>query len=195
MRQALIESYINQLRTSFGRLRTPVAEDELRALYDNKDYAGMVGHIQKTLRLDLTMRLGLVNQGGPVGCPAWIVAPVPMPMYGTQEFRRLTITMYLRKAFLARVSFDEVVMVIAHELCHVVLNATTHPLRRQEEAVDLTAMLLGFRDFYVTGCRTVRRQVLSPAEQRAGYEGHEIRSQGYLTQEEVGHAATYMTYR
>jgi hypothetical protein len=194
MRQALVESYINQLRASFGRLRTPVTEEELRALYDTGDYAGMVSHIQRTLRLDVTMRLGLVNKGGP-NAPAWVEAPVPMPMYGTAEFRQLIITMYLRKAFLARGSFDEVVMAIAHELCHVVLDAIAHPLQNQEEAVDLTAMLLGFRDFYVTGCRSVRRKILSPAERLAGYEVYQISSQGYLTQEEVSHAATYMTYR
>lgn len=194
MRQALIESYINQLRASFGKLRTPVAEEALRTLYDAKDYAGMVYCIQTILRLDLTMRLGLVNSGGP-NAPAWVEAPVPMPTYGTPAFRQLTVTMYLRKTFLAMSTFEWVVMAIAHELCHVVLDAIAHPLRRQEEAVDLTAMLLGFRDFYVTGCRSVRKQALPLADRLAGYEAYRISSQGYLTHEEVSHAATYMTYR
>jgi hypothetical protein len=195
MRQALVESYIDRLRASFGKIRVPVAEEELRTLYDIRDYAGMVYHIQTILRLDLTMRLGLVNSGGPRGAPAWINRPPSMPMYGTAAFRRQVITMYLRKNFLVEVPFDAVVTAIAHELCHVVLDATGHPLKSQEEAVDLTAMLLGFRDFYVTGSRTVRRQQLSWAEQLAGYEAYQISSVGYLTQEEISHAAMYMTYR
>lgn len=190
MRQALVESYIDQLRASFGKLRTPVEDEQLRALYVAGEYGRMVYYIQSVLHLDLTMRLGLVNSGGPSRAPAWIEAPVPMPTYGTVAFRQLTVTMYVRKVFLTEGGFEGVVVAIAHELCHLVLNATAHPLRKQEEAVDLTAMLLGFRDFYVTGCQSVRKKVLS-----ADYELYEIRSRGYLTQEEVSHAATYMTYR
>lgn len=193
MRQALVESYIDRLRVSFGQIRTPIAEERLRALYDAKDYGRMVYHIQTALRLDLTVRLGLVNKGGP-NAPAWISGSVPMPMYGTEAFRQEVVTMYIRKSFLAEVLFDTVVMAIAHELCHVVLNATGHPLREQEEAVDLAAMLLGFRDFYVTGCRTVRKQQVSRAMKLAGYDAYEVSSVSYLTQEEISHAATYMTY-
>lgn len=194
MRQALVESYIDRLRASFGKLRRPVAEEELRALYDAKDYSGMVYYVQTALHLDLTVRLGLVNKGGP-NAPAWINGSVPMPMYGTAAFRQEVVTMYIRKTFLAEVPFDTVVTAIAHELCHVVLNATGHPLREQEEAVDLTAMLLGFRDFYVTGCRVVRRQQLPLADRLASYQAYWVSSVGYLTQEEISHAATYMTYR
>lgn len=194
MRQAFLESSIDQLLASFGELRPPVVEEELRTLYDVKNYAGMVSYIQTTFCLDLTMRLGLMNSGGP-NAPAWIDVPTPMPVYGTTAFRKLTITMYLRKTFLQSSSFEGVVMAIAHELCHVVLNATAHPLRRQEEAVDLTAMLLGFRDFYVTGCRFVQRQESSRANRFAGYEAYWVSSYGYLTPEEVSHAALYMTYR
>lgn len=194
MRQALVESYIDRLRASFGKLRNPVAEEELRALYDAGEYGRMVHHIQTALHLDLTVRLGLVNSGGP-NVPAWIVGAHSLPMYGTAAFRQREVTMYVRKTFLAEVPFDTVVTAIAHELCHVVLYSTQHPLRYQEEAVDLTAMLLGFRDFYVTGCRIVRRQQLSQADQLAGYQAYQVSSVGYLTQEEISHAATYMTYR
>jgi len=38
---------------------------------------------------------------------------------------------------------------IAHELSHIVLSEIGHPLADSEEAVDLTAMLLGYRDIYV----------------------------------------------
>jgi hypothetical protein len=193
VRKNLIESYIDSLRASLGPVRQPIAEEILRSLHDKKDYAGMVGHVKSSFHLDTGIRLGLVKKGGP-DAPAWVEQPVDMPMFGTSQFRQLIITMYIRKSFLAVVGFEEVVCAIAHELSHVVLNSIQHPLRRQEEAVDLTAMLLGFRDFYVTGCRSVRN-VSSQEDVRAGRRAIETRIQGYLTYEEVGHAATYMTYR
>ena len=78
-------------------------------------------------------------------------------------------------------------MAVAHELCHVVLNGMRHPLQSQEEVVDLTAMMLGFRDFYMTGCTYV---LPGNDPQRIN-----IMRQGYLTTEEVGYAAHHMTFR
>ncbi|MFA6969521.1 MAG: hypothetical protein WC217_02910 [Candidatus Paceibacterota bacterium] len=193
MRKNLVESYIDSLKASLGPVRRPIAEENLRSLHENKDYAGMVGHVKSSFHLDTGIRLGLVKKGGPEA-PAWVEQPVHMPMFGTSQFRQLIITMYLRKSFLAVVGFEEVVCAIAHELSHVVLNSIHHPLCRQEEAVDLTAMLLGFRDFYVTGCRSVR-DVSTPQDIHDGRKVIETKTQGYLTLEEVSYAAEYMTFR
>ncbi len=190
MRKNLVESYVDKLCASFGPVRTPVVEEKLRILYDAKDYEQMICHIRSILNLDMRVLLGLVNKGGP-NAPAWITMPNHMPILGTSAFRALTVTMYLRKSFLAEGSFEEVVIAIAHEFSHVVLSAVGHSLREQEEAVDLTAMLLGFRDFYLTGCRSVREQKQSSGDFRT----YEIKNAGYLTFEEVSHAVTYMTFR
>lgn len=178
MRKALIKSYVDQLRASFGRVRLPIEEEKLRSLYDEREYRGMVCHIRSVLCLDVPIRLGLVNKGGLPNTPAWI--EMPMQMFGVGLFGQRTVTMYIRKTFLAESVFEQVVLAIAHELCHIVLYGTGHVLAKQEEAVDLTAMLLGFRDFYVTGCRSSNRGVISTV--------------GYLTPEEVSYAAEYMTY-
>jgi hypothetical protein len=179
MRKALIESYVNQLRASFGKVRLPIEEEKLRFLYDEREYGAMVHHIKTILCLSMPIRLGLVNKGGP-NAPAWIERPPYMFLFGAWLSQRRTVTMYLRKTFLAESGFEQVVLAIAHELSHLVLYGTGHTLRDQEEAVDLTAMLLGFRDFYVTGCRISSRYQVSVV--------------GYLTPEEVGYAAEYMTY-
>ena len=194
MRTALIESYIRQLRASFGPVKTPVAEEELRVLYDAKDYAGMIRHIQGVLRLDMKVRLGLVNKGG-LDAPAWVERPKPMPIYGSAAFRQTIVIIYLRKSFLRDGTFEEVVLAVAHELCHIVLDAIGHTLADKEEAVDLTAMLLGFRDFYTTGCQTVRARKSSWLDWLCGNESYQIRKHGYLSFDEVRHAATYMTFR
>lgn len=190
MRREMIESYIDQLRRSFGPICRPVAEEELYELYRAEDYARMIYHIQTALHLDLRLRLGLVNRGGP-NFPAWVVGYRSMPMYGTAAFRQLCVTIYLRKTFLQRASFEEVVIAMAHELSHIVLESTYHHLRREEEAVDLTAMLLGFRDFFLTGSSTIRDRHHS-LDGTVKYKELHL---GYLTPEEVSYASTYMTCR
>ena len=60
--------------------------------------------------------------------------------------------MFIKKSFLDEDRFEQVVMAIAHELSHIVLHGLNHPLRECEVAVDLTAMILGYRDFYLDGC-------------------------------------------
>jgi hypothetical protein len=62
-----------------------------------------------------------------------------------------TIKLFIRKSFLWENDYDTIAVVIAHELSHVVLNSIHHPLRTEEKAVDLTAMLLGFSKLYLTG--------------------------------------------
>ncbi len=181
MRHALVESYVRQLRSSLQATAVPVEEDMLRSLYDRRSYGGLVGVIKKIMHLELRIRLGLVNNGGP-NAPAWVQCPDPMPLYGSSEFCKIEVPLYLRKSFLREVEFEQVVCAIAHELAHVVLHSLRHPLRTEEEAVDLTAMLLGFRDFYMTGCVQ-------------SFRGHVVYQQGYLSEKEICYAAHYMTFR
>jgi len=55
--------------------------------------------------------------------------------------------MYVRRAFLENSSFESVVFAIAHELAHIVLDATGNELFKNERAVDITAMVLGFAEY------------------------------------------------
>jgi hypothetical protein len=196
IRTQMILSYLAQLRQSLGA-RHPILLDQLRNLYHAQDYAGMVKFVRDGMGLQLRVRVGLVNQGGLAGAPAWVSRPTPMPSYGTVEFRETLVTVFLRKSFLNESNFEKVVMAIAHELSHVVLDAVGHGLRECEEAVDLTAMLLGYRDVYVAGSEylevrpasawesfrlSLRRRIL-------GVQTRAFQSLGYLTPEEVRYAA------
>jgi len=107
-----------------------------------------------------------------------------MPLLGTPTFKQTLATVFLSKSFLMRANFDQVVLAVAHEIAHIVLNGTNHALRDQETAVDLTAMLLGYRDFYVGGCESVR------VERRwfSRVETHAHQRYGYLTPDEVRYA-------
>ena len=184
IRTHMIQSYLGQLRDAFGNTRQPVAKDQLRTLYAAQDYTGMVRIVRDSMRLDLRIRVGLVNEGGPSGAPAWVSRPKPMPRYGSTEFTQTLVTVFLRKSFLQGRNFEQVVMAIAHELSHIVLDGIGHALRECEEAVDLTAMLLGYRDVYVDGSEYL--EIRSSSEKRT------FQSLGYLTPEEVRYAAVIL---
>ncbi|TSC71633.1 MAG: hypothetical protein G01um101470_535 [Parcubacteria group bacterium Gr01-1014_70] len=157
MRREMIETYIRKLSSAFGGIRPPVKKERLLELHTKKDFTGMVGFIRTTLSLDdIRMRVGLVTAGGLAGnIPAWVSFPNPMPIYATPAFKHTLVTIFLRKAFLNQRPFEMVVVAIAHELSHIVLEAIGHTLMKKEEAVDITAMLFGYRNFYRVGCRMV----------------------------------------
>lgn len=198
LRAEMIQAYIGQLRASLGAMK-PIDETELRELFGKNDYTGMVKIIRDKLGLDLRVRVGIVNDGGPVGAPAWITAPKPMPRFGTAAFRQTLVTVFLRKTFLSNHTFEQVVIAIAHELSHIVLFGTNHRLQDREEAVDLTAMLLGYRDLYVAGsfCEVGPTSFwgrINPLSEKrvAGVQGRIYRTLGYLTPEEVRYAAVIL---
>lgn len=153
MRTKMIESYIEKLSASLGGIRPLIPPEKLRELHEKKDFTGMVGYIRTTLNLGLRIRVGFVNSGGPTKAPAWIVIPNPIPPYGTRKFNETRVTIHLRKLFLKKSTLETKVTVIAHELSHVVLASIHHELKNREEAVDLTAMILGYRDFFRIGCQ------------------------------------------
>ncbi len=198
IRADMIQSYIAQLRASLGKMK-PVNEERLRELFGRQDYTGMVKVIRDNMGLGLRVRVGIVNEGGPVGAPAWVSAPKPMPRFGTAEFQRTLVTVFLRKTFVSSHYFEEVAIAIAHELSHIILFGINHSLQEREEAVDLTAMLLGYRDLYVAGsfCEvrpvSFRQRLGLFIERRfEGVERRTYRTFGYLTPDEVRYAAVIM---
>ncbi|MGJ5036715.1 hypothetical protein ACQR13_21635 [Bradyrhizobium sp. HKCCYLRH3059] len=177
-------------------MQMPIALDQLKRQHRDQDYIEMVKFVRNSMKLELRVRVGLVSSGGPSKAPAWVSRPVPMPSFGTPEFRQTTATIYLRRSFLQQSSCAVVTMAIAHELAHLVLDSTSHPLHGSEQAVDLTAMLLGYRDIYLDGGRYneirprsvhafIIRQ-LSALFLRT--EVHEIYTVGYLSPEEIQYA-------
>jgi hypothetical protein len=170
---AHIGSVIDQLRQHLPHV-PPIAARRLKALHKSRDYEGMVRLIRSAMSLDVRLLVGWVSSGGPkemAQAPAWVELPANMPFYGTPEFKKLSIRLFLRKEFLESHSYDKVGIAIAHELSHVVLDSIHHPLRKEEKAVDLTAMLLGFSRLYMVAAHTSKGTL------------------GYLTSSELGAAA------
>ena len=129
--------------------------------------------------------------------------PRPMPRYGSPEFKLTLFTVYLRKSLLSGSNFEQVLATIADELSHIVLSGIGHPLADCEEAVYLTAMLLGYRDIYVS---TANYSEVGPSkffdklrfEIKRAFSGNRVRQYqwlGYLRPEEVCFAAKQMGRR
>jgi hypothetical protein len=177
---AEVSDWITQLSRSLGGAKPPVETSELFALFIKRDLTGLVRVVKVGLGLDLKMRVGLVNSGGNPASPAWIRMPNPMPPYGTKAFKNVVATLYIRKEFFGDYNFESIVCAIAHEMSHVILEATGHPLSDNEKAVDLTAMLSGFAELYVRGITY--------------HDFGESRTYkvGYLSASEVEHAASLM---
>jgi hypothetical protein len=157
----------------------------LKSLHAAQDYQGMLELIKKTMNIDGRLIVAWVNSGGPKemkDAPAWIQMPKDMPFYGTTEFREAPITMFIRKSFLQESTYDQAAIMLAHELSHIVLNSLRHSLRGCEKAVDLTAMLLGFRQLYESACHK---------ETRSGNR-IKVDTIGYLTLDEVLRANTIL---
>jgi hypothetical protein len=169
-----IKNYLDQLRAVLPCV-PPISAEPLRSLHAAQDYKGMVQFIKKAMNIaDVTFQVfwvtDVAQQGHEQHAPAWILLPeLPdrLPFYGTKEFKETSLKIFFRKSFLKR-PYDQVAIVIAHELSHVVLDSIRHPLFREEKAVDLTAMLLGFRRLYLSGAHTETSRVgyLSDAEVR-----------------------------
>lgn len=151
-RESVIRRHIQEIKSVLGNARPPVAIDDpiLQGLHRTKDYAGMVRVIRNHMRLKLRIRVGFAHHDdqGPRGAPAWVQIPNTMPYYGSRELDNFVITMFIRKSFLSRERYETIVTAIAHELSHVLLKCVGNKLWDNEEAVDVTAMFMGYRYFY-----------------------------------------------
>jgi hypothetical protein len=151
-----VSNYLAQLQLLLPCV-PPVPVKALKALRAQRDYKGMIRLIKTAMNVEPDLRILWVPEGVATDesrrdAPAWVNLPAEMPTYGSAAFKELRLDICLRRSFLDQSTYDQIAIVIAHELSHIVLSSIKHPLRECEKAVDLTAMLLGFRRLYVSGC-------------------------------------------
>lgn len=172
-----VEAYIDQLRQVLPYV-PPIPVQEIKALHRKRDLGGIVKLVRKTMNVNVRLTLHWTDQVHG-NAPAWILLPKKMPYYGTPEFAKIGIDMFIRKSFAEARPYNEFAMAVAHEFSHVILDSIHHPLRREEKAVDLTAMLLGFSYLYRRGAHTT---------ERVGLNRFANRTLGYLSERELNAA-------
>ena len=152
----------------------------------------------------------MYRSGAPVEAPAWVIPPYIVPMYGTPQFSEALFHMGFQASFVNEDSFATLVFAIAHELSHIVLNSVAHSLRRDEKAVDLTAMHFGFAEVYAEGKTRVVEKREIKHKQYTGRIGsildvfdlnqtittyHSVVGRvGYLTEQEMYRACAMLAY-
>ncbi|MFZ2154238.1 MAG: hypothetical protein WAV16_03340 [Candidatus Moraniibacteriota bacterium] len=173
-----IRNYIKSLVTSFGIRENISSEtlEKLRMLHKNCQPSACIGEIKSFLNLNLTLKIGylnskpdnekmakLINENNPYpgsllqpqdiyleNSAAFVIRSSHLPLYGTSYFDNFKILIFIFKWF-ANGPFESFVYGIAHELTHIVLDATRHPLNDNEVAVDLGTMVFGFSDIIKIG--------------------------------------------
>ena len=173
-----VRKYMQQLRQMLPYV-PPIDLTALKRLHVARDHKGIIRLVKRLMNIEaVTFQVFWVPDGAasnvPKDVPAWVELPREMPLYGSKEFKEMTIKMFFRKSFFQQ-AYDQAAFAVAHELSHVVLESIRHPLRKCEKAVDMTAMLLGFGQLYEMTCHQ---------ERRVGNQIN-IKTLGYLTREEA----------
>jgi hypothetical protein len=150
-----VKAYIDQLRQALPYV-SPIPVQQIKAMHRKRDLGRIVKLVRNTMNVNVRLTLHWTDQVRG-DAPAWVLLPEKMPYYGTPEFAKIGVHMFIRKSFAEARPYNEFAMAIAHEFSHVVLDSIHHPLRREEKAVDLTAMILGFSYLYRRGAHTVER--------------------------------------
>jgi hypothetical protein len=144
-----LKLWLYSIRRVFGPARPPYPPGSLERLHAAGDISGMVSELKSYFNLEMQFRVGRVSSGGLKGHDMWVKMPLLMPPRHTALSRNLTIDIMVRRTFLQRAPAEVFVVTLAHEFGHVMLNSCYHEFREEERVVDLTAMHLGFRDYFV----------------------------------------------
>jgi hypothetical protein len=182
LRDIDVEAYVDQLREWVPYV-PPVSVEKIKALHEKGDFGAVVKHIRSTMNVGVNLTLHWTCGPPPKGleeAKAWIRLPENMPYYGTAAFKEMKLDIFVLKSTRDASTYDEFAITIAHELSHVVLESIQHPLRTEEKAVDLTAMILGFSYLYRTAAHT---------SCRVGYDQVQYKQNVYLTERETNAAA------
>lgn len=151
MREQQIRAWLASLERSFKQPYPLVNIAPLYRSFREKRYTDFIAGIRDQLKLsDIGLRIQYIKSGGNPNRVAWVSVPNNMPMYGSEAFKNLKLDMTVRKEFLELGDFAVALMIISHEMSHIVLDSLHHELQFTEPAVDLTAMYLGFRQAFIT---------------------------------------------
>lgn len=157
-KHADIKLHIDELIQSLGGGAVQgINPRTLKKLYKERNFAAMLGWIKNSMRLDLRIGLRVVEDDKHKR-PMWIEWTNRIPSIGTMDFRSTRVIVSATHDVLSK-PFNWIVAGFAHELAHVVLSSLNHPLQENEKAVDLTAMILGYKKFIMTAYRTTTEWV------------------------------------
>ena len=193
IRKGLIDRHLTQLTRALHVVPS-VQPEPLQKLWKAREFTPLVRKMMGIMHLPIKMTVCYVNREGFEKASAWITIPPNFPFYMSQAFKDLHLTMYIRCSYIAQAPSESFIATVAHELSHVVLASIGHELTLDEEAVDLTGMILGFSDFfYAERVRTPRISLFNRLFQSAREEVREPQMNiGYFNLDEILYAKTIL---
>src|SRR5450755_3673778 len=69
-----VEKYLHELQQALPHV-PPISGWELKSLHQARDYVGMVRLVRKTMNVEVDLKVGVVNRGGPENAVAWVLIP------------------------------------------------------------------------------------------------------------------------
>jgi hypothetical protein len=201
-----IEAAIDILFRTVG-LKEPVDHEKLISLIHSGNLKEAVTGIARYFGLPVEVILSYVPRGcrheahtgfqttqlvntneegrGTSGITAQVLIPPNLPLYGTDRLKSFPISV--------RVSEDctrnapTLIVILAHELAHVVLHSIQHLEKNNEFYTDLTAMMLGFATIMRSGRKVI--EVETTRRGRATHTLTQTTTYGYLSDENFDFAS------
>jgi hypothetical protein len=142
---------VKRIKQSFPAFN-PINNQLLINDFKQKKYARLISTMKNHLKIPCRLMVKCLNYpqretGRLKG--ANICLPEKFPLYGTKEYENLNLTLNFHKELLN--NYYSFVMMISHELSHIILYSLNHPLKKSEKATDITAIVLGFAYFFELG--------------------------------------------
>jgi hypothetical protein len=171
-----IREITHSLLHSLGK-RPAINEETLASHFKEKKYTHLVSELKKHMGISCiisikyhTGKLMYMNENG-ADVPAWVYIPEQMPLYKSKEYNAMNIELNIHEHCSS--SFTQFMMIVTHELSHIVLHSLRNKYKMSEIATDIAAIVLGYGKFYEI------------SHTRVNHEG--IRRTGYLVFHEVIH--------
>ena len=129
--------------------RKLIDEKSLNYYYQAKRYDKLISLMKNHLSINCRLKIRCIDKPLPVKGhfkSANIFMPANFPLYESIEYRNLVLEISFHKELLN--NFYAFVMIMSHELSHIVLYSLNHPLKFSEKATDIAAINLGFSRFF-----------------------------------------------
>jgi hypothetical protein len=176
-----LELYIDKLISSYGLYPT-INEAGLRIQFEHNLYAECVLSVMRYFKLNNKVKV-VCYADHLYPCKdsfAKVHLPCFVPIYGTDQFNRLKITVEMRET--GKKHFYAFIRSLSHELAHIILHSTRHDLHQSEIATELCTLVFGFSDFMRKG--SIYKIVKNGELHRCTI--------GYLTEDQIRHSTQYI---
>ncbi len=173
-RKKQIDLWVAELRKTF-RVRS-IDYQLMEKLFNERQYAKMISEMKNHMGIVCQISLKCITSPPVIKSkyvPAWSKIPEIFPPYGSQAQQNTKVVIFFYKEEMR--SYHHFMVMMSHELSHIILYSLNHRLKMSEEATDILAMIMGFGHSYELGHTTFNY--------RFGYS-----TCGYLSFEEMIYA-------